>query len=808
MRESDPVIEASPPTSADPHVHSVRASRTEQPSLHAARPIRVAGKPERPASTGKRGFAAWVVRRRRWVIAAWLIVLAVLAPSALRIEQVLDVSARVEHSESSEVDDVLRTRFASPFARHAVLVATGIDSPARDTVASALKRLVAELHAVPGVAGTISWLDARDPLFAPDRTEGTFILVGLDPAHASPDAMVPVLRAATERIALALRATYPGITLRWTGDLALNHDIWRTSAVEGQRAEARALPLTLVLLLVAFGTLVAALLSAMAGVVGVVATLGIAALIAAHWPLSILLANIVSMIGLGLGIDYALLTVARFREELASGRDSRDAAVRASNASGHTIALSGSAVLVGFLALALVPLNDLRAVAIGGALVVAASVLVAMTLLPAMLAALGPRVNRGRLWRVRPSRDAGSDRWRRWGRWVAAHPVIVLLVAGAPVVLLASQVRRIETGLPRSGWLPPAMESARALADLIAMDRAGVVQSLRIVVELPAGASVLEGDGWRAVARIGRAIERDARVERVQSLPSIAGSDEPNLLLASLVPDEVRRALTSVDQRAAVIEVLPRSAIDYPGVTRLVRDLRASNLAGTAGISGARVAIGGMPAFNADYEDAIDSRMPLVVGLVLGGTLLALLVGFRSVLIPLKALALNLLSVAAALGAVVLVFQDGHGAQLVGLDGGMGSLFPALPAVVFCVVFGLSMDYEVFLVARVAEARRSGANESEAIAEGLARTGGLITSAAAIMIVVFAAFMLGDFLMIKVLGFALATAVLLDATVVRMAIGPALLRLAGRWNWWPGERRLSAAAASPAASTPAGRSSR
>jgi RND superfamily putative drug exporter len=257
-------------------------------------------------------------------------------------------------------------------------------------------------------------------------------------------------------------------------------------------------------------------------------------------------------------------------------------------------------------------------------------------------------------------------------------------------------------------------------------------------------------------------------------------------MLTSLVPADVRRSFVSRDQRAAVLEILPRSAADFPAVTQLVRDVRASNLAATAQLPGTRISVGGMPAFNADYEDAINQRMPLVIGLVLGGTLLALLVGFRSVLIPLKALALNLLSVAAALGAVVLVFQDGYGIRLVGLDAGMGSLFPALPALVFCIVFGLSMDYEVFLVARVAEARKAGASETDAIADGLARTGGMITSAAAIMIIVFAAFMLGDFLMIKVLGFALATAVLLDATVVRMAIGPALLRLAGKWNWWPG----------------------
>jgi RND superfamily putative drug exporter len=332
------------------------------------------------------------------------------------------------------------------------------------------------------------------------------------------------------------------------------------------------------------------------------------------------------------------------------------------------------------------------------------------------------------------------------------------------------------------------MESARALGDLEAMDRAGVVQALRVVVDLPPGTSALEGDGWRAVARVARRLAADARVERVQSLPSLAGVEEPSLALVAMLPAGAVRSFVSRDQRAAVVEVLPASGVDFATLTEFVREIRALDVESIAGIRGAGLRVGGMPAFNADYEDAIEGSLPLVVALVLGGTLVALLAGFRSVLVAAKALLLNALSVAAALGAVVLVFQDGHGASLVGLDAGMGSLFPAMPALVFCIVFGLSMDYEVFLVARVREARRAGAGESEAIAEGLARTGGVITSAAAIMIVVFAAFMLGEFLMIKALGFALATAVLLDATVVRIAIGPALLRLAGRWNWWPGER--------------------
>jgi RND superfamily putative drug exporter len=219
---------------------------------------------------------------------------------------------------------------------------------------------------------------------------------------------------------------------------------------------------------------------------------------------------------------------------------------------------------------------------------------------------------------------------------------------------------------------------------------------------------------------------------------------------------------------------------------RWVRELRKAGAPALTGVPGATLLVGGIPALNADYETIVRDRFPSVTALVAGGTLLALLCGFRSVFAALKAVALNLLSVAASFGAMVFVFQDGHGSSFLGVPGGTGSVFPLVPIVSFAIVFGLSMDYEVFLVARVLEARRSGLSEMDAIPEGLARTAGLITSAAAIMIVVFAAFTFGDFLVVKMIGFTLAVAVLIDATLVRIVIGPALLRIAGDWNWWPG----------------------
>ena len=258
-----------------------------------------------------------------------------------------------------------------------------------------------------------------------------------------------------------------------------------------------------------------------------------------------------------------------------------------------------------------------------------------------------------------------------------------------------------------------------------------------------------------------------------------------------MLPDSALRAVVAGDRRAALFEVVPREEIDATDLVALVREVRALDAASITGLPGTRLRVAGLPAFRADYLDAVGGALPFVVAAVIFGTIVALAWGFRSVLIPLKAVALNLLSVAAGFGAVVMVFQDGYGLRFFHLAAPVDQIFIAIPALVFCAVFGLSMDYEVFLVSRVAEARRRGLPEPEAIAEGLARTGPVITSAAAIMVVVFGAFALGEFLMMRMLGLALAVTVLVDATVVRMAIGPALLAIAGRWNWWPGVRSSS-----------------
>jgi len=727
-------------------------------------------------------------RRRAVVVLAWLAAAAALLPQALRAPDRLRVTASILGSESSAVDEALERRFASPFATSALLVMSGAPGPDRPDGRALLEEAVAGLRGVRGVRQTLSYLDHADPLLV-GQHGGTIVVLGLDPGVERVDRLVPELRAATARLEARLQKRAPGLTLRLTGEGPINYDIWRTSADDATHAERRTLPLTLVLLALAFGAAAAALLSVVAGALAVSLSLGLVSLVALRLPLAILVLNVVSMLGLALGIDYALLSVSRFREARAGGEEPAEAARTAERQAGATIALSGLPVAIGFLALLLVPLNELRSAAVGGLVVTFVSVLLAATLLPVLLAWLGPRLEAGRLFR----RDAEAQRarYRRWAAFVVARPRLVLALTLPPLLLLAAQGVRLNPAEPHGSWLPAETESARAGDDLEAMRRHGVLYACRVVVSLPEETQALSVEGWQASRRLADALAADPRVAAVRSLRSLlaeraTGDTGEELQAAALVPAFAKRSFLAEEGDAFLLEVIPREELDGRGRIGLVRDLRRVDAAALTGVAGARLAVGGVPAFGADYEAAGEGRLPGVIAAVVLATLVALFVGFRSLLVPIKAVLLNLLSVGAAFGALVVVFQDGHGARLVGLSGATGGVFSIVPALVFCAVFGLSMDYEVFLVARVREERYAGRDETDAIVEGVAHTGPVITNAAAVMIAVFASFMLGGFVVMKMLGFALAVAVLLDATLIRLAIGPALLRLAGRHNWWPG----------------------
>ena len=724
--------------------------------------------------------------RRFWVAGVVLVAVIALLPFSFHAERHLETATRVDGSQAEVVRQELATRFHSPFVDRVVLVVTGLPPANSPDGEQALTTIVAQLREQPGVSGVVSYLELRDPIFL-GKGGGTFVLVGLQSTGAPVESLVPMLHQQAHLLEDQLRGRYPGVKLQLTGELPLNFDIRKASADDVRRGETLVIPATLILLLIAFGSVVAAIIPLAVGELAIATTLAITGLLAQRLHLSILVQNLATMLGLGLGIDYALLMVSRFREAVAAGNDGYAASVIATRQAGRTLLISASTVAIGFVALLTVPISEIRSIGLAGILVAGWSVLLTNTLVPAVLGLLGRRIDAGRLpftAKLDLDRSANTGvRWRQWGRTIVAHPWLALLIAGTPLVLLAWQAKHLDTSIPSGDWLPKSAESVQALHTLEQMDRTGIVYSMRVVIELP-GESVTQTDaGWDALNRAAKQIESDPRCDRVISIATIAGGTQANLTDLSR---ETRRTFLSSDGKAALVEILPKSSLSLRQQVDWVREIRNKGAPALTGVPDATMLVGGIPALNADYETIIDSHVMRVMGLVIGGTLLALLCGFRSLFAAVKAIILNLVSVAASFGALVLVFQDGHGSGLLGVPGGTGSIFPLVPIVAFAIVFGLSMDYEVFLVARVLEARRAGLSEMDAIPEGMARTAGLITSAAAIMIVVFAAFTFGNFLVVKMIGFTLAIAVLIDATLVRIVIGPALLRIAGDWNWWPG----------------------
>jgi putative drug exporter of the RND superfamily len=706
----------------------------------------------------------------------------VACPFAAKVNDALDPGARLQGSESARVEAALQQRFKSPFAKIALLRIAAAPEPRTAEGEALLKQVTETIGRTPGVQGVLSYLDRADSLFL-GQDGSPIIIVGLSALQGTEDALMITLRETTDALRAQFEDKYPGLTFGWTGEAAVNADMRRVSAAQTRGAELRVLPLTLILLLIAFRSLVAAILPLVCGALTILVSLAAVAAVNSFWPVSIIVVSIISMVGLGLSIDYALLIVSRYRDGLDQGLSRGEALTQAAKRGGRTVILSGLTVAIGFAAMLLVRVSEVRSIGIGGLLVTTVAVLIARTLLPIVLAWLGPWIDAAPLgFALRP--ETGRN-WRRWGNWVTRHPLSVLAVAGIPLLFLAAQAANLRIDLPRGRWLPESAPSVRVLHQIDSVARGNFGQIIQVVLYFPPQVTIQDETGWRAESRLVRFFARDARVQHVWAVTTLSAMPLAGPETLRRVPDSTLRSLVSADGRAVLVELLPRQGLAATDAADLVRDIRLANPQTLTGLAGARLEVGGVPGFNVDYQSAISSTMGVLVMSVICVTLIVLSLAFRSVLIPIKAIGLNLLSVAAAFGAVALVFQ-GPGFWMIGLDRPMDGGFPILPVLVFCIVFGLSMDYEVFIVARIAEGRRSGLTDNEALVQGLAGTGRVISFAAAIMVMIFGGFVFGDFVLIKILGFALGVAVFLDATVIRLAVGPALVRLAGRWNWWPG----------------------
>ncbi|HLB81536.1 MAG TPA: MMPL family transporter [Gemmatimonadales bacterium] len=740
--------------------------------------------------------AAPIIRWRGWVLAAWAALFALFAPRACRVQQVLALRGGTsEATEASRATELLKDAFPTPFADYVGIVVHGPVRWTSPQFEAVLDTLTAAVERRSYVGQVISVRSIGESSFVSQDRRTTFLIAALTP-QSSRDlstSYVPDLRS-TIRDALARLPGADGFEVMVTGFPALDHDVRTVSTEDTERGEQRALPLTLLVLIVAFGALVAAALPVIVGVLAITIALGLVTIAARYTAMSVFVLNITTMVGLGVGIDYSLLIVTRFREELNRGLSPVDAAIRTLETAGSAVVTSGLTVVVGFAALVATPLSDTRSVGVGGLLVVAVAVLLATTFLPAALAILGRSIDRPR-WLARPlARFHTPTGWERWARWLGHRPWRAVAVGGSAIALLTFPLTQIRLGLPATNWFPPESESGRGLEALREMGASGVIQPVRVVVQLPEGESALSARRLPGLKALTDSIRKDPRVREVR------GVVKPNLSTLQLVvyysnPDEIRAkypklydAYLSADSRVTLLDVIPSDTVSLTGLMDVVRRVRGIVGHSIRGLAGAEILVAGFAASNVDTQQQLMRQFPKTVGLVLGITAVMLFWAFRSLLVPVKAVLLNLLSVGGAFGLTVLVFQHGYGGRLFGLEGPTEAIWAVVPVLVFAIVFGLSMDYEVFLLTRVKEVFDKTGRNDHATMEGLSATASTITSAALIMILVFGTFAFTRVLAVQLIGFGLAAAVLLDATLIRMVLVPAIMHIAGRWNWWPGVR--------------------
>lgn len=736
-----------------------------------------------------------IVRFRFLIIAFWLVVAIFAIPRASHVHDVLEVEGRSVHpTESRRAETLIRERFPQPFTHFVAVTVRGpvpVDSAPFE---AALATLTATARAQPYIGAVLSRQDTDDPLLVSADRRRTFFIAAIANAHAdSSTDLVPVFRAAIHRAARRLPASQD-YTVRVTGSPALDFDIRSVSKEDADWGEARALPLAAGVLIIAFGALVAAVLPIVVGMFAITCSLALVQVAAQFYPMSVFVLNIVTMIGLGVGIDYSLLMVTRFREELNRGLRRRDAARRTVETAGRAVITSGLTVVVGFAALLIPPLMETRSVAIGGVIVVSVAVLLSVTLLPGVLAILGRRIDLPRGLAKKLAWYHAPTGWERWARWLGAHPWRALLIGFVAAVAIAWPITQIKIGLPKSGWFPAETESTEGVEELDAIGARGALLPVRVVLETHAGDKVVSTRYLRGLRRLSDSIEADPRVAQVRSVVDLGR--RMSMLQLSILYSDVDRArerypellatYLSQDASATRMEVILADTTSFTGSMDVVRRIRALRDHGIAGLDSVNVEVGGFQASSVDLQDDLLGRFPLLIAVVLVITAVALFAAFQSVLVPLKAVVMNCLSVAGAFGLIVLVFQFGVGEGLFGLAEPTEAIYVVVPVFVFAVVFGLSMDYEVFLLARIKEAfDRSGRN-SQATMEGLSATASVITSAAAIMIIVFGTFSFSRVLAVQLIGFGLAVAVFLDATLIRMVLVPSFMHIAGRWNWWPG----------------------
>jgi uncharacterized membrane protein YdfJ with MMPL/SSD domain len=702
-------------------------------------------------------WTGWVIAHRGRILACWLVLFLLGGYAASNLGGLLSNRFSVPGSDSERGLDLLRDRMHDRSDGAFTLVAAGVDGPAeRAAVSAAAGRAAAAVRGgkagVPLNAGRgVVYVQVFTPLENQDASKAT-----------------PRVRRAIGRV--------PGVRTYLSGYPAINHDTQKIFNSDLGRGESIAVPIALLVMAFMFGTLGGIAVPFAFAAVTIPTTLGFVWIFAHVMDMAIYVTNIVALIGLAIAVDYSMLVVFRFREELARTDDTHAALKTTMATAGRATLFSGATVAVGLALLVFMPLPFMRSMGVGGLLVPLVSIAASATLLPALLTLMGRRVNR---WRIIPrrvlERRAAADTtglWHRLATSIMRRPILWFCAAGGLMLALAVPALGLQlTGGDNRG-VPLTTESTRGLHVLETTLGPGALAPHQLVVDTHRAGGAADPAVVAAQRRFVAELRRDPEI-----LPSTIAAP------AFVAPAQARQAnLVDADGRVLQIRAAGHTDSGTPRAIALVRRIRDRYVPGARFPAGADVLLSGAPAFGVDFVDKAYGAFPWLVLAVLVVSYLVLLRAFRSVVLPAKAVVMNLLSVSATYGVLVLAFQHGWGEPF-GLQRSE-QVEGWIPIFLFAMLFGLSMDYEVFLLSRIREEWDRRHDNEHAIAYGLEHTGRIITAAAIIMIAAFAGFLTGSFVGLQEFGLGLSAAILLDATVVRAILVPATMKLLGEWNWY------------------------
>ena len=740
-------------------------------------------------------YGRFIYRIRWLVIALWVVGVVASVPFAAKLSSVLTGGGyTLQDSESIKVSNILTDKLHQPTTQ-LLVVFQSADTPVSDP------SYQSEVSDFISRAQGFSHVSSVTPNPAGQQSQDgntTYVVVNFDSSSDAVEHQLGDFRKLLPAASSGPAKVYV------TGNPAVYDTFTQVTQEDSTRAEEAALPLALLVLLIVFGTLIAALMPLVLAVVAVPVALALIYPIALHNETSVFVTNIASIVGLGISIDYSLFMTRRFRDELAGGRGVSDAIGWTVATAGEAILFSGLTVIIGFIGLLLIGIQFMTSLGIGGAVVVAVAVTAALTLLPALLSVLGTRVNALRLPLIgrltAPSARAveAEERtgfWHAWAMGVMRRPVVIVLAVIVLLLAMGWPLLSLNIGTPTSSSLPSDTEARRGIDILNQQFPSTNENPVVITAQTADGSSVLSADNLAKLDNLTQWIAAQPHVTNVISLTRLpatpngasfsevqlvqiytTGAYEQDPRLAGL-QQFVRQ---SVADDTTVITVKTDAKIDSPEGKALIDHLRAGDKDAGQGL---KVQVGGFQAVSLDFNRYLYDNFPKAILFILVATYVLLLIMFRSLLLPLKAVLMNVLSVSAAYGMLVFVFQWGNLSNVLNFSSD-GFVESTIPILLFCILFGLSMDYEVFLLSRIREEwLRTGKNRY-AVARGLEKTGGVITSAALLFVIVAGAFTFTRIIITKEMGLGMTVAVLVDATIIRTLLVPATMRLLGRWNWW------------------------